>query len=433
MGSVIDMMKEDPTVKTGSVEEITSQLQDPAKQEEARKAAEEQARLEVEKKDKDKGGDKGDHTPDNLKIFSTFFENEFKSEDEVKAHYNSLKEKATKADQMAADMEAAKTEAQKLVDEAEDKFKAKYNLTDNRVRHLMIMKEYPDSDEKVMEKVITEDFSKTFKDDPVEVIKWKYRFEDPDIYDDDDSAVSAVYKKYGFNPDATEENVDMETVYVNREGGKQNGDILIPSDLIKPLQKEAKEAIKMFNGIREKFPLPDKTNLAAEKEKVNKELKEKQDRLTTQWEPTFKNFADKELTKFKVEHEVEEDGKKSTKVRFEFDIPESFRKEAREVLKKAYLETLVRQGVEYSKEAEQTVTKNLKGKFDELIKAKYFDQMWEAHETQLRKELKDETYKEVHNPNPLNTRVAPAKTDSEKKKRNEAVDDGIGKRFGIGI
>jgi len=24
---------------------------------------------------------------------------------------------------------------------------------------------------------------------------------------------------------------------------------------------------------------------------------------------TFKNFADKELTKFKVEHEVEEDGK----------------------------------------------------------------------------------------------------------------------------
>ena len=435
MGSVIDMMKDDPTIKTGSIDEINSQQDDPAKQAEAKAAAEEQARIEAEKaaRDKDKGGNGKPDATGNLKIFSTFFENEFKSEDEVKSHVNSLKEKATKADQLALDMEAAKTEARKMVDEAEDKFKAKYNLTDNRVRHLMIMKEYPDSDEKVIEKVITEDFSKTFKDDPVEVLKWKYRFEDPDIYDDDESAINAVYKKYGFNPDATTENEEGEKIYTNREGGKENGDILIPSDLIKPLQKEAKEAIKVFNGIREKFPLPDKTNLTAEKEKVNKELKEKQDRLTTQWEPTFKNFADKELTKFKVEHEVEEDGKKTTKVRFEFDIPENFRKEAREVLKKAYLETLVRQGVEYSKEAEQTVIKQLKGKFDELIKAKYFDSMWEAHETQLRKELSDKTYKEVHNPNPLNTRVAPAKTDSEKKKRNEAVDDGIGKRFGLGI
>ena len=419
MSAISDMMKDDPTIKLGGPGEVTEPV---------KPAVVDPVVEPIKDKDKDPPA-----PVDNLKIFSTFFENEFKSEDEIKSHYNSLKEKATKADQLQAEFDAAKTEAQRMVDEAEDKFKAKYNLTDNRVRHLLIMKEYPDSDERVMEKVITEDFSKTFKDDPVEVLKWKYRFEDPDIYDDDESAVSAVYKKYGFNPDATKVNDDDETVYINREGGKEDGEILIPPDLIKPLQKEAKEAIKLFNGIREKFPLPDKTNMAAEKEKVSKETKDKQDRLTTQWEPTFKNFADKELAKFKVETEVEEDGKKVPKVRFEFDIPESFRKEAREVLKKAYLETLVKQGVEYSKEAEQTVTRQLKGKFDELIKAKYFDQMWEARETQIRTEMADERYQESHNPRPINTRMAPAKSESEKQKRNEAVDDGIGKRFGVGI
>ena len=431
MSAITEMLKNDPTIKTGNPEEIVNQLTDPAKQaeaEKAKKSAEEQARLEAEKLEKEKK-----EKPENLKILSTFFENDFKSEDEVKTHYNSLKEKATKAEQLQAEIDTAKAEAQKLVDEAEDKFRAKYNLDDNKVRKLLILKEYPDADEKVMDKVITGDFSKTYKEDPIEVLKWKYRFEDPEIYDNDDAAVDAIYEKYGINPEETKENDDGVTVYVNREDGKADGDILIPANKIKLLQKEAKEAIKVFDGIRKKIPLPDKTNLTAEKEKVSTELKEKKDRLTTQWEPTFKNFADKELAKFKVEAEVEEDGKKVNRVLFEFDIPESFRKEAKEVLHKAYLETLVAKGVEYNKEAEQLVLKQLKGKFDELIKAKYFDQIWAARETQLRKEMADEVHKELHNPNPLNTRVAPSKSESDRKKHSDQVDDEVGKRFGVGV
>ena len=231
----------------------------------------------------------------------------------------------TIAEQKAAELEsqiAAKdAERQKLTIEYEDTFKKKYNLNDNEIRRLLILKEYPDSDPSLLTKVITTDYTKAIKEDPMEVLIAKVRLDDPDIFDNDEDAEAEVYRM--FNIDLNEKVKDEDGTVETYEDGtpkyvyKDKDGVIDLSSKTKAMQKAAKEANKKFEEIRNKIPIPDKTNLEAEKAKLTKEQEETINRLTNQWTPTFKNLPDKALGKIKFERKTE-DGKKS-EVFFEFE------------------------------------------------------------------------------------------------------------------
>jgi hypothetical protein len=238
---------------------------------------------------------------------------------------------------------------------------------------------------------------------------------DSDIFDNEADAEKEVYRTFGIDTD----NVD------------ENGVIIIPEDKIKSLQKAAKNANKEFDEIRNKIPIPDKTDLVAKKEKETKEYTEELERRKNQWQPTFKNLADKVLTKIKFEREVEKDGKKSKEVVFEFDVDENTRKETAKILKEAGLEAFAKTGTEYSKDAEQKLVEVTTDKLRRDYISKHFDEILLARENSLLKEWADKEHEELHNPNKITGKVAPTKVKSKQEEAHEAAMHQVGKRLGL--
>ena len=356
---------------------------------------------------------------------------DYEDDDKLKETWSSLTQSQQKAAELEAQVAAKEVERQKLVDEYEDTFKQKYNLNDNEIRRLLILKEYPDSDPNLLTKVITTDYTKSIKDNPIEVLIAKVRLDDPDIFDNDEDAEAEVYRMFGvdLNEKKKDENGDVETYedgspkYVYKD---QDGTINLSSKA-KAMMKAAKEANKHFEEIRNKIPIPEKTNLAEAKEKLTKEQEEKINRLKSQWEPTFKNLPDKALGKIKFERKTE-DGKKS-EVFFEFDVDENFKKEAAKVLMETDLKNFVSTGTEYSKDVEQAFV----GKATESLQNRYLTKqtvtaMLTSFENQLRKKWADEQHEELHNPLKTAGRTGPKITD-KLKADHEKVEDEIGNRF----
>jgi hypothetical protein len=356
---------------------------------------------------------------------------DFENEEDFKQRFSSLTIAEQKAAELESQIAAKDAERQKLTIEYEDTFKKKYNLNDNEIRRLLILKEYPESDPGLLTKVITTDYTKAIKEDPMEVLIAKVRLDDPDIYDDDASAEDRVYEMFQIDLDARKiengvpvEDEDGSPVYLYKD---KDGNVTLPPAKVKAMQKAAKDANRSFEEIRNKIPIPAKTDLNAEKEKLTVEQTEKINRLTNQWTPTFKNLPDKALGKIKFERKTE-DGKKS-EVFFEFDVDENFKKEAAKVLMNADLKNFVSKGTEYSKEVEQEFV----GKATESLQNRYLTKqtvtaMLTAFETQLRKKIADEEHDTLHNPLKNAGRVGP-KITPEIERKNNAVDDQIGKRY----
>ena len=356
---------------------------------------------------------------------------DYEDDEKFKERYSSL----TIAEQRAAELEsqiAAKdAERQKLIDEAEDTFKSKYNLNDNEIRRLLILKEYPKSDPELMTKIITRDFSKDIKDNPIDVLIAKVRLDDPDIYEDDASAEERVYEMFNIDLDARKlengvpsEDEDGNPVYLYKD---KDGNITIPPAKTRAMQKAAKDANMSFEEIRNKIPIPDKTDLIAKKEIETKEQKEKNDRLRSQWEPTFKNLANKVLDKIKFERETPD---KKQEVFFEFDVDDAFKKEAHKILTETDLNTLISKGIEYSKDAEQ---KLLEGA-TEVLQKRYLSKkvvtaMLLAREKQLEKAWADKDHIDSHNPMNGTGRTNPVKITDKLKAKHAAVDEEIDRRL----
>jgi hypothetical protein len=356
---------------------------------------------------------------------------DFENEEDFKQRFSSLTAAQQKAIDLEAQVAAKDAERQKLTEEYEDTFKKKYNLNDNEVRRLLILKEYPDSDPNLLTKVITTDYTKAVKEDPLEVLIAKVRLDDPDIFDNDEDAEAEVYRM--FHIDLNEKKKDEDGNVETDDGGKpiylykdKDGTITIPTDKVKAMQKAAKEANKKFEEIRNKIPIPDKTNLAEEKAKLTKEEEDKINRLTNQWTPTFKNLPDKALGKIKFERKNAE-GK--SEVFFEFDVDENFKKEAAKVLMNADLKNFVSKGTEYSKEVEQEFV----GKATESLQNRYLTMqtvtaMLIARENQVRKEIADQEHEDMHNPLKGAGRLGP-KITPKLQAEHDKVEDNIGKRY----
>jgi hypothetical protein len=384
----------------------------------------------------DAGLENKSDTPDKSFDPKTYFKEklgiDYEDDEKFKERYSSLTIAEQKAAELESQIAAKDAERQKLTIEYEDTFKKKYNLNDNEIRRLLILKEYPDSDPNLLTKVITTDYTKAVKEDPLEVLIAKVRLDDPDIFDNDEDAEAEVYRMFhiDLNEKKKDEDGNVETdddgkpIYLYKD---KDGTITIPTDKVKAMQKAAKEANKKFEEIRNKIPIPDKTNLAEEKAKLTKDEEDKINRLTNQWTPTFKNLPDKALGKIKFERKTE-DGKKS-EVFFEFDVDENFKKEAAKVLMETDLKNFVSRGTEYSKEVEQAFV----GKATESLQNRYLTKqtvtaMLTAFETQLRKKIADEEHDTLHNPLKNAGRVGPKVTPEIERKHN-AVDDEIGKRY----
>ncbi len=362
--------------------------------------------------------------------FKEKLEIDFEDEAKFKEKWSSLTAAEQKAAQLEASIETEKANAKKLVDEAETGFLKKYNLNENEIRRLLILKEFPDSDTTMLTKIITTDFSKSYKDDPVEVLIAKVRLDDPEIFDNDADAEAEVYRQFGIDPDAVKmengvamEDDDGKPIYLYKD---KDGKLTLPDGRIKAMQKAAKEANKGFDAIRNKIPIPDKTDLIAAKEKETKEKTENNARLKTQWQPTFKNLADKALTKLKFERKTE-DGKKS-EVYFEFDVDENYRKEAARILNEVDLEQFISKGVEYSKENETKLVEAAQEELQAKYISKHFNQILLAREAQLLKEWADKEHEDLHNPTKITGRTGP-KTTTKLQAEHDAVEDKIGKRY----
>ena len=257
----------------------------------------------------DAGLENKSDTPDKSFDPKTYFKEklgiDYEDDEKFKERYSSLTIAEQKAAELESQIAAKDAERQKLTIEYEDTFKKKYNLNDNEIRRLLILKEYPDSDPSLLTKVITTDYTKAIKEDPMEVLIAKVRLDDPDIFDNDEDAEAEVYRM--FNIDLNEKVKDEDGTVETYEDGtpkyvyKDKDGVIDLSSKTKAMQKAAKEANKKFEEIRNKIPIPDKTNLEAEKAKLTKEQEETINRLTNQWTPTFKNLPDKALGKIKFE------------------------------------------------------------------------------------------------------------------------------------
>lgn len=376
------------------------------------------------------GSEEEKPTFDPKTYFKEKFDIDFEDEAKFKEQYSSLTASQQRAAELETQIEAGKTERQKLTEEYEDTFKKKYNLNDNEVRRLLILKEFPDQDVSMLTKIIETDFSKTYKTDPMEVLIAKVRLEDSDIFDNDADAEAEVYRQFGIDPDAVKmengvpvEDEEGNPVYLYKD---KDGKLTLPDLKVKAMQKAAKEANKKFEEIRNKIPIPDKTNLTEEKEKLTKEQTDKNTRLTNQWTPTFKNLPDKALGKIKFERKNAE-GK--SEVFFEFDVDENFKKEAAKVLIETDLHNFISKGIEYSKEDEQKfvelATESLQKRY---LTKQTVTAMLLARENQLLKEWADKEHEDMHNPLKGTGRLGP-KVTPKLQAEHDKVEDQIGKRY----
>jgi hypothetical protein len=420
MGSILEELQKDrPNMKIGTIEELGALEEkapeggetDEQKAEKERLA--EEARVKAEA-DKDKN--KTPEAPDKLKIFSEYFGQEFKSEDELTAYKDGLLTSKTKAEESETAVKTAKEEAEKLIAEAEETFLKKYNLNDDVLKMQLLRKEFPDMPVEIAEALTTKDFMKTYKEDPIDVLVTKFMIDNPEI-DDYEIALAKIYRDHG----------------IDAEDKDEKGIVNIDKDKMLDLTIEAKKSAKEIDAMKEKVKLPERTNIVAKKEAETKEQQEKTERIKTQWEPFFKNFADTHLAKIPFTREItDESGKKVSEVFFEFEVPDDYRKKVGDVLKKAGLENFAKGGIEHSKEAEKKLEKQLeKDLLGEAMKEFAVTAMI-ALGNAKDKQWADQDYYDNHNPRAISGKVNPeGKKLTQKEKDHAKSMDELGKRMGM--
>lgn len=276
-----------------------------------------------------------------------------------------------------------------------------------------LMIKYPDKNPIAMTEIISNDFSRAYLDNPINVLALDLMNDSPEIYTSKERAEEVIARKYNLEKD---------------ENGKWEMD-----DITKSLiQTEAKKSVASFNALKAEVPPATKIDLSATRAEKIKAGQERVKRMTEVTDTLFTKTIPASLKAIEIPITIkDEGGNEVTEVAFKYDIPDSYAKSkvVRDIIDSVRNATI-------QNEAEWTPAKEkaLQADVSDMLVANYFyknrSEIYSALREDLTTKFKDEAWLKRHNVRPLRVDgKAPVQTDQQKKEEQGLKD--VSRQIGI--
>ena len=335
-----------------------------------------------------------------LKYFGEKFKTTFEKEDDLVSHYNSLSERAAKAEQLEQEFETVKSKSQQLADEAVETFMKETGINDDLLKFFKAQSAFPEVAPDVVSTVLKGDFAETLKNDPLEILVTKERFDHPGLTEE--QALRRVYRRYEIDPEVKDD----------------NGSVEIGDDAAVDIKLDAKEAVKEFSKVVSEIKIPERKSITAQKAEQEKLATERYNNIKPLLEKEFKKIPDN-LDKVEIFKEKKgKDGKPEKELIFSFSLGDYG--------KSTHVKKELDQAVDYLSRTLPEYNQELVGKALETsvegLKAQRIlsslPDMFIAAKEQWKAEWQREHNVEEHNPTGIRTEGAPGApmTDAEKKR-----------------
>ena len=300
-----------------------------------------------------------------INSFNTFFEKDFKTEDDVRSlfekldKYSDYDEKVTKLSEYEESKSALETRIKELED-AQDPLQ--WFPNEDVFKSVMLQKQFPEKDPNILNKVITSDLTKV---SDLDVLIDDVLLSTPGFKGDRERARAVLYKRYGIDAEDSPENWEQVT-----------------QDLI---LMDADSKRREFRELADKVEKP---KVVTPEEKAAALAQQKAD-LKASWKEPISRMA-------QYEKEAITDAEGNTIM--EFDVPKEYRSGIKD-----YLESMVDNGLSLNKEnlqfAEYDIRKTMV--YENLPK------ILAAYKGQLESEWQKAKDTEEGNTTPPNTQTAP--------------------------
>jgi len=256
-----------------------------------------------------------------------------------------------------------------------------------------LMMKHPDKNPLVLAEISSKDFSKTYIENPIEVMAVDLMLENPGVYTNKADAIEDVLGKY-----------DIGDVNDISPASKRR------------LQVDAKQTTEKFNKIKKEITIPENVNLAEEKTKKDKaesERKTKVKEATTELFTKKIPAAVKEID-FPTITGKDDKGKNIIESAFQFSIGEDFvkSKAAQNIINSVWEHTIQNES-EWTPEKESQLMADI----TDMLKASYLyhhrGQAFLAIFDEVRAKQSDDAWLKRHNVRPLNEHSPAPKADEQ--------------------
>jgi hypothetical protein len=334
---------------------------------------------------------------DRLGILKEEFNQDWQNEDEFNVWKNSLTEYPVKF----KEYEDRITALQKEKEDLEKSFDPKSLFASDELFMLNgLLKKFPDKNPATLTEISTRDFSKTYLDNPVEVLATELMLEHPGIYSNRSDAEEDVRARY------------------NVEEQDDQGQWLIDAKARRRMQVDAKSAIDKFSGLRNQIEIPKAVDRSAEKAQVQAVEQQRIQKMTEATEKLFTKVIPQDLKAIDFEETIKgDDGKETSESAFRFEIGEGYVKsKAVQDILATVRASHIREASEWTPEKEQQVRESVV----ELLKANYLlkhsRELYAAMRDDLFAKYKDDAWMQRHRPRPNREDTNVKKTDDKTEK-----------------
>jgi len=394
MGAVVDPQPDQTDLNDGKQTQTETQ---------AAAKAEESAKAEAGQEEK-----VTQTVPDRYAVLSEALGREFKADEDVETFKSSLTG-------YEAQLNDYKTREAQWQTEKEELAKAvnprEWFASDELFVVNGLLKKFPDKSPYAMTQISTNDFTKTYMDNPVEVLALDLMLEHPAIYADKAAAVEDVLTRYNV--------ADMDDL----------------TDQTKRMMKvDAKTAVDKFNKLKSEIELPKSVDLTAERATKLQAETDRMNKIKEATDPLFSKTIPASLKAIEIPVTIKDEaGKEVTEIAFKYDIPEGY-------VKSKAVQTVIEQvrNATIQNEAEWNPAKEAKLKEDvsELLLAMYYyknrAEIDAARVQDLQTKFADETWMKRHNVRGVRQDNQTGKVDP-KQAEYDKNRDVVAKRMGIKI
>lgn len=343
---------------------------------------------------------------DRYKILSETLGREFKADEDIEAFRSSLTGYETQLNEY-------KTREAQWLSEKEELTKAvnprEWFASDELFVVNALLKKFPDKSPMALTQISATDYTKSYLDNPVEVLALDMMLEHPGIYTDKAAAIEDVLARYNVT--------DPEDL----------------SEQTKRLMKvDAKTAADKFARLKAEIELPKPVDRSAELSAKQQAETERMNKIKEATDPLFSKTIPASLKAIEIPVTIKgEDGKEATEIAFSYDIPESYAKsKAVQSIIDQVRQSTIRNEAEWTREKEA----RLKEDVTNLLLANYYWQnraeIYTAMRTDLQTKFSDEAWMKRHNVRGLRQDGKPETVDPKQAQyeKNQAE---VAKRLGI--
>lgn len=343
--------------------------------------------------------------PDRYAVLSEVFGREFKGDEDIETfrssltgYENQLNEYKTREAQWLSEKE----ELSKAVNPRE------WFANDELFIVNALLKKFPDKSPMALTQISATDYSKTYIDNPVEVLALDLMLEHPGIYTSKTEAVEDVLARYNVT--------DPEEL----------------TEQAKRLMKvDAKSAADKFTKLKSEIELPKPVDRSAEITAKTQAETERQNKIKEATDPLFSKTIPQSLKAVEIPVTIKDEaGKEVTEIAFSYEIPESYAKsKAVQGIIDQVRQATIRNEAEWTKEKEA----RLKEDVTNLLLANYYWQnrteIYTAMRTDLQTKFADEAWMKRHNVRGIRQDGRPEKVDPKQAEYDKNQAD-LAKRLG---